>query len=322
LPPLSQEDREALASFHQRQQVLRDITVGCITGHHTGAYIYGPPGRGKTHAIHNELRERRANWQLHQRITAKPLYHELEKYPGSTHIIDDCEQLFSERSALSMLRAALGGETIKGRRERRISYSISGSRARELHHYFYGSLIFTANRPLAEERPEVRAVMSRIPCLLFAPPDRELKAVMRDVARHGHNSERGQISAPECVDIIEHVINLAAELQCELDLRWAIHAFNYYLVHVDGEGSTDWRDALRFHMINSVTFFEHNRSSVPEATTQSNVGREETIKREVEIARQIDSAAGLSADEKVRRWVQSTGRSRPTYFRRLREGRE
>jgi hypothetical protein len=60
VPPLAAEDREALASFQKRQQVLRDLTLGCIAGNHTGAYIYGPPGVSKTFTICNTLREKRA----------------------------------------------------------------------------------------------------------------------------------------------------------------------------------------------------------------------------------------------------------------------
>jgi hypothetical protein len=37
IPPLSDEDQEALASSQRRQQVLRDLTRGCIDGNHTGA---------------------------------------------------------------------------------------------------------------------------------------------------------------------------------------------------------------------------------------------------------------------------------------------
>jgi len=47
---------------------------------------------------------------------------------------------FSEKSALTLLRSALGGERVKGHRERRVSYSITGSRARVLEHYFFGAI--------------------------------------------------------------------------------------------------------------------------------------------------------------------------------------
>ena len=97
VPPLSAEDQTALAAFQARQQVLRDLTIGCIKSNHTGAYIYGPPGVSKSYTIQQTLRECKAYWQLHQRITAKPLYLEFEKHPGAIHLIEDCEQLFAEK---------------------------------------------------------------------------------------------------------------------------------------------------------------------------------------------------------------------------------
>src|SRR5262249_9658332 len=129
------------------------------------------------------LCERTASWRLRQRITAKPLYLELEQHPGAVHVIDDCEQLFSEKSAQTLLRSALGGETVLGRRERPVSYSVAGPRARVLQFSFYGAIMFTSNRPLADEKPEVRAILSRIPSVCFSPTDAEISAVMRDTAR-------------------------------------------------------------------------------------------------------------------------------------------
>jgi hypothetical protein len=154
---LTEEDQSALAEFRTKQEVLRGLTLGRINGNHTGAHVFGPPGVSKTFTIHNTLRERKASWRHHQRITAKPLYLELEQHPGAIHIIDDCEQLFREKSALTLLRSALGGEPVKGRRERRVSYSVAGSRARVMEHYFFGAIVFTSNRPLADERPEVQS---------------------------------------------------------------------------------------------------------------------------------------------------------------------
>src|SRR5262249_9216556 len=159
-----------------------------------------PPGVSKSYTVLNTLRERKAYWRHHQRITAKPLYLQMEMHPGVVHVIDDCEQLFAEKSALTLLRAALGGERIKGRRERLVSYSIAGSRGRVLALSFCGAIVFPWTRPLPDEQPEVRAVMSRIPTLHFAPPVHEIRALMRDAARRGYAGEGGSMSPAECVE--------------------------------------------------------------------------------------------------------------------------
>jgi hypothetical protein len=320
LPPLSEEDRTALASFQARQQVLRDLTLGCIDGNHTGAFIFGPPGVSKTYTILNTLRERKAHSRPLQRITAKPLYLAMEKDPGAVFVIEDCEQLFSEKSALTLLRSALGGERVHGRRERRVSFSVTGSRARVLEHYFYGAIIFTANRPLTDEKPEIRAVMSRLPCVGHAPPDHEIRAVMRHVARQGYIVEAGQMSAPECVEVVEFTIGLAAELGCRLDLRWIEHAYGHYLTQVISGGTVDWRDQVKFHMMATITCFDH---TPPVAGQKDNTAASRTDQRQrgIAIALEIDQMPGLSAEDRVRLWEERSGESRATYYRRLKEGR-
>jgi hypothetical protein len=321
VPPLSEEDQAALASFRARQLVLRDLTLGCIDGNHTGAYIYGPPGVSKTFTIHNTLRERKAYWQHHQRITAKPLYLELEKHPGAVHIVDDCEQLFSEKSALTLLRSALGGERIRGRRERLVSYSVAGARARVLENYFFGAIIFTSNRPLTDERPELRAVLSRIPCLGFAPPVHEIRALMRHAARQGHSGEAGNMSPAECVEVVEFVIRLAAELRCHLDLRWIEHGFHHYLTHAVSGGTVDWRDMAKFHVMNTLTCFDHTPPRKQVQAGQEKVDGQKALSQEMDIAREISQTPGLSREDRLRLWEERTGLSRATFYRRLSAGR-
>jgi hypothetical protein len=321
LPPLSEDDQTALVSFNRRQHVLRDLTLGCIAHHHTGAYIYGPPGASKSYTILNTLREMKVDCRHLQRITAKPLYLEMEKSPGAVFVIDDCEQLFAEKAAQTLLRAALGGERVKGRRERLVTYSVTGSRARVLEHYFFGAIIFTGNRPLADERPEIRAVLSRIPSINFAPPDIEIRALMRHVARKGYIGETGQMSPRECVEVIEFVIGRAAELKRGLDLRWIEHAYGHYLTEAVSGGSNDWRDSVKFHLMSTITYFDHAPSTAV-AADQSESHSAVKQRRAAAIAKEIDNIPNLNSEERVKLWQERTveinppeGMSRATYYR-------
>jgi hypothetical protein len=327
VPPLPGEDKAALAEFMRRQQVLSDLTLGCIARNHTGAYIHGPPGVSKSYTVLNTLRERQAYWRHYQRITAKPLYLEMEKHPGAVFVIEDCEQLFSEKSALTLLRSALGGERAQGRRERRVSYSVTGSRARVLEHFFYGAIIILANRPLTDEKREIAAVLSRIPAVGHAPPDHEIRAVMRHVARQGHVCEAGKMSPQECVEVIEFVIALAAKLQCRLDLRWIEHAYGHYMTQAVSDGVNDWRDMVKFHVMSTITYFEH---TPPDAALahKTDASKAETRQREIAIAREVAQMPGLTYKEREQLFAERTietnppiGRSRATYYRLLAEGR-
>jgi hypothetical protein len=253
---------------------------------------------------------------------------EMAKEPDAVFVIDDCEQIFSEKSAQTLLRSALGSDRASdGRCERRVSFSVSGSRARVMEHYFFGSIIFLSNRPLSDEKPEIRAMMSRIPHLLHAPTDSEIRALVRHLARAGHISEAGHMSPSECAEVIEFVIEVASQLQCRLDLRWIDHAYGHYLTQTVSGGSNDWRNMVRFHVMSTITYFEHASSTV-EGSERSDSHAVDQIQREIAIAQQIDATPGLSRDEKLRLWEQRTipfnppkGRSRPTYYRRLQAGR-
>ncbi len=321
LPPLSPEDRVALTSARANQQVLRTLTIGCIDGYHPGAVIHGPPGVGKSHTILSTVREKNANWKLHQRITSKPLFFALERDPGAVHLIEDCEQLFSEPSAQTLLRSALGGERVHGRRERKVCYSVSGSHARELPpFYFYGSVIFALNRPLAHEKPEIDGVLSRLPCVRYTCTDQEIRAIMRDAARKGYATEKGSMTPHECVEVVEYVITQASELGCRLDLRWIEHGYAHYLTQAEGGGGVDWRDMVKFHLMQALTRFDYEPP-----TTDSHLPHEVTTRQAdkaglVCIAQEIAKVDGLSHDERLRRWEARTRKSRATYYRSLKRG--
>ena len=312
-PPLSETDQWALADFRRRQDVLRDLTTGCVHGRHVGANVYGPPGVSKSCTIVERLRELEANFRVYQRITAKPLFLELERFPSAVFVLDDCEQLLRELSAQTLLRSALGGERIGNKRERKVTFSVTGRSARVLTTYFWGAIIFTANRAPATERPEIAGVMSRIPSINFAPPDHEIRALMRHVARRGFVDKAGSMSPWECVEVVEYVIQTAAELEGRLDLRWLEHACAHYLTAEVSGGRTDWRDMVRFHLLNALTRFEHR--PVP-TTSDSWDGASE-----VAVALEIAALPGLTKEQRVQLWASRTGRSPATYYRRLDTGR-
>jgi hypothetical protein len=247
----------------------------------------------------------------------------MAKFPGAVFLIEDCEQLFSERAAQTLLRGALGGERVRGRRERKITFSVGGSRARVLEAYFFGSLLFTANKALTDEKPEVRAVLSRIPSVMHSPPDDEIRALMRHVARKGFVGEGGRMSPHECLEVVEAVIRMAAELESPLDLRWIEHGYAHFLTQVASGGAVDWRDQTKFHMLNMITFFDHRQEPLEaDRADDPDAGRPDKLRREIDTAMEIARAPGLTSEQRVDLWEQRTRLSRATYFRRLLVGRD
>ena len=85
---------------------------------------------------------------------------------------------------------------------------------------------------------------------------------MRHIARKGHATDKGNMTAQECIEVVEYVIGLAAELGCRLDLRWIEHGFANYLTQAEGGGAVDWRDMVKFHLTESVMHFDYERPQV------------------------------------------------------------
>ena len=131
------------------------------------------------------------------------------------------------------------------------------------------------------------------------------------------------MSAHECGEVVEHVIDLAGELQCRVDLRWIEHGYGHYLTHAASGGTVDWRDQVKFHMMNTLTYFDHTPQGRAElAESEQGASRA----KEIAIALEIAAMPGLTRDERLDRWqertrteLKPTGLSRPTYYRRLLE---
>lgn len=159
--------------------------------------------------------------------------------------------MLDEKAALTLLGSALGGESIGGRRERLISYSVSGLRACVMEPSCYGAFISTSNRPLADEVPGIAAILSRIPSVCFSPTDRELRAALRDAPQ----ARAGSWPPHECVEVVEHAVEMAGVLVSRLALRWLGHG--YYLTHAAGGGAVDWRDLTKFRTMKMLTYLDH-----------------------------------------------------------------
>ena len=139
---------------------------------------------------------------------------------------------------------------------------------------------------------------------------------LAEARRHGPHAWRA-IGESGPAPVLEGAAGL---LECRLDLRWIDHGYGHYLTHVAGGGMVDWRDMVKFHVMNTLTFFDYTPPARATQGRRGRAGRRETLAREVAIAREIAGMPGLSAEERVRLWEERTKLSRPTYYRRLEAG--
>ena len=55
-PGLTDQDRGHLAALDGKFQQVRDFTAGVALGYHSGFFLHGPGGCGKSHTVFGELR--------------------------------------------------------------------------------------------------------------------------------------------------------------------------------------------------------------------------------------------------------------------------
>lgn len=141
-------------------------------------------------------------------------------------------------------------------------------------------------------------------------------SAMRHVARQGFVGESGSMSPQECIEVVEHVIQLAAQLECRLDLRWIEHGYGHYLTELECGGSVDWRDMVKFHAMRTLTFFDHSKPKMPSRAD----GAANSLSCEIEMAKEIAALVGKTNDQRLQMWQERSGLSRPTFYRRLKAG--
>lgn len=308
-PPLSDADRRNLALYENGERLIRDRVTAVVRGYSNGYYLYGAGGGGKSYIVLDELRRHEAHFKVfNSRMTGRGLYNALEAYPDAVHVLEDMEQITRDRGAQGVLRSALWGQRRDGDagpQERLVTWSAHRD---ERSFYFTGGLILIANRPL-EDLPELHAVKTRIAVTQHLVSDAELRALMRAVARRGHDANGRKIGPVECVAVAEHIITESLSLHRPLDMRLLVNSLNDYAQWEDGDAACHWRDLV-------VARVRERPVALREPVS---VGRrEDRLERERGIAREI-AATTSERVERARLWGERTGKSEQTLYRRLAE---
>ena len=152
--------------------------------------------------------------------------------------MDDTEPLFDKKEAISVLRAALWktDEQAQGRSERLITWLVHQA----LNVYFTGGIICIGNS-LPAKKPEVMAMLTRIPCIELRANNLEIAAKLRDIALADNHPE---LAIEERWEIVEYVIAEAMRLGQSLDLRMLKNAYSDYILHQDGDSGLHWHDLV------------------------------------------------------------------------------
>lgn len=298
---LFDDDDHLLAELQQAFQMVKDRVRQVVHGMMTGFVLSGRGGIGKSHIVREALAEQKIEAvYANSQITAKGLFAALREAPGAIHVVEDAEQSFQNPVFAGLMRSALWSSTPRaedGSWPRPVTWLTSkGSEQFD----FLGGLIVLANRPLPDT-PEMQAVKTRIPHLDLIVTDPLIAALMRKVSAQGYVNGQYQLTADDCFDVCDFIVEQAEQSQMPLHMRSLIHGFNDRCSFDAGVTKTHWTDMIRSHLQEQV---------VPKAEPRS-----VRVLRELSLLRSIYERTDDKA-ERQRLFRRSTKLSRATYHRR------
>src|SRR5271166_1309570 len=289
-----------LAELHRRQAIVRDYVRGVARQYATGLYLFGRPGTAKTHTVRAVLGEEIQEPYTYQRghLTPLGLFELIATNADEVIVLDDLGAVLKSDVALQILLSALEHPTSRDR-GRVVKYRRQGREERAV---FRSGVVCVSNRELHDDEL-LGAFKSRVHTLNYDPTDAQLGALMLDIADRGWPAGSGNPEIdPETARMVAHyLIGEMLRVSCPFDLRLLVNkAFPDYQQWKDGEAESDWRDLITASIEEHLVAVRHSE--------ESPVSREERKSAEHSILQEI-MLVHPSRDERVRAWIERTGKS-------------
>jgi hypothetical protein len=296
---LKAEEVSALESLEKKYQVIRDNAVLVAKGHNTGFVCWGEGGTGKSYQILQALHGKGCDYRLlNTRVSGPWLCMCLKQQPKGLFVIEDVEDIFVERSCLSVLRSAMWAqEDSAGRMVRSITYGTAQDRY-NFQFDFGGGVIATLNSP-PDDLPELRALKTRIDVFHLRATREELLAMAHRLALSGYRGAKGAVGAEECLRMWafyrEH---LPADRSP--DLRLLTRAYRKVIGLRAERLPTTWEDMLQTMI--------HEGGPPPPETPARRLARNATIAAELR-TKHGDAWQAIAPE-----WTGRTGLGRNAYY--------
>lgn len=303
--PSAAQQKKNLEAIAKRERVMVTAVQAVAQRYQPGAFVWGPGGLGKTHTITRVLEEMCGKrWRHHTSYsTAKGLMLSLAEFPEEVHLFEDCESMYKNETASSILRAALGAPKQK---ERIITYETANDK---LLVRFTGGIIIASNEDIGRGKGPLAAVASRLRPIKWDLTTAERITRIVEIAEQGWKRGERTMSKKETLLVAKYLIEqaLTGRVQQPIDIRtYTEHAIPAYMHHRDGTASVDWRQVIDAKLAGSIVGPER---------------REDRNERMRQIALGISQKKDLNSKEQVKLWMEQTGLGRAIFFRHLREAR-
>jgi hypothetical protein len=299
-----------LAEYWRRLAIVRDFVRGVARQYATGLYLYGRPGTNKTHAIRAILKQQIREIYVYQRghLTPTGLFEVIAANPDELIVLEDVGAVLKSDVGVQVLLSAL--EHPKSRDGSRVvKYQ---RRGREYRVDFRGGLIFMSNRQLHDD-DILEAFKSRVHTFNYDPSDAQLGALMLEFADPGWpgGPTTPNIPPDAAREVVHYLIGEMLRLSCPFDLRLLVDkAFADYQQWKDGEAESDWRDLVTAGIEEHLVAVRY--AGEPPVSREARKEEEHTSIQKI-----VRDHA--SRDERVRAWVERTGKSARAFYRRLAE---
>jgi hypothetical protein len=305
MAPTLQISTDPLASLERKLALVRDRVGAVARGSHTGLFLYGTGGIGKSYTVLSHLKALDAPYKLfNSRMTGKGLFRALERCPDVVFVLEDMERLTKDPDAQGVLRSALWAQP---GHERIVTWTTATGG--EERFAFRGGLILLSNRPLAD-LPELRALATRIVVLKLDVTDGEVEARMYELAARGYDRDGRRLLEPhQCAVVVAH---LAAECRAcayPLDLRLLVGSYHDFIDCACDANACHWHDLVASRVREAASHFRAEPSK--ESPEDRKRGRRNALR----------TIMGQTVDvqEQVRLYKEQTGCERNDYFKRKRE---
>lgn len=176
---------------------------------------------------------------------------------------------------------------------------------------FSGGIVCISNMEL-NESPLLQALKSRIQYLRHDPTDRQIAALMRDIAGRGWPADKPVLVATECLEVANFLISESKRLQCRLDMRNLIDkAWPDFLQWRQGQTENHWHELVTTTLLEAA--LDVKRSPAKPLSRQDRLDQERAIIEEI-------LKMHVSPADRLKAWRDRTGgKSDRAFYRRCQQ---
>ncbi len=291
--------KQLMVKIENDRKVLRTQVRAVAQGYTTALFVYGPGGLGKTHTITQELDDLLGKQWVHHTAysTPKGLFESLAGEPTGIHLFEDCERLYKQDIAATILRAACGSPRDA---VRWIDYETAAEKRRIK---FSGGIIIVSNENISRTKGDLAAVASRFRPVKYDLTTEERVAAILDIADAGYRRGGRSLTPKQCREVAAYLVDEMALSggKVSVDLRTFVeHALPAYCQWMDDPSGPTWQDVLT--------------SKIQGEVSKGETREEKTAKLE-EFAYAIymnDALKGI--ERKIAAWKELTGLGKSQYY--------